>query len=40
MHFVVIVKLAGKLWSYEQQHTPFDVVAWHGKYADIATSIL
>ncbi|KAK9422698.1 putative Homogentisate 1,2-dioxygenase [Seiridium unicorne] len=26
----VVVKLAGKLWSYNQQHTPFDVVAWHG----------
>ncbi|KAI1850073.1 hypothetical protein JX266_004452 [Neoarthrinium moseri] len=26
----VVVKLAGKLWSYKQQHTPFDVVAWHG----------
>ncbi|KAI0132526.1 homogentisate 1,2-dioxygenase [Xylariales sp. AK1849] len=26
----VVVKVAGKLWSYKQQHTPFDVVAWHG----------
>ncbi|KAK6202122.1 hypothetical protein LQW54_008991 [Pestalotiopsis sp. IQ-011] len=26
----VVVKLGGKLWSHKQQHTPFDVVAWHG----------
>lgn len=30
---LVVVKLGGKLWSHKQQHTPFDVVAWHGKYA-------
>ena len=29
----ITVKLAGKLSSYTQSHTPFDVVAWHGKYA-------
>ncbi|KAH9883325.1 homogentisate 1,2-dioxygenase [Xylariomycetidae sp. FL2044] len=28
----VIVKIAGKLWSAKQNHTPFDVVAWHGNY--------
>lgn len=27
------VKLAGKLYDYMQPHTPFDVVAWHGRYA-------
>ncbi|KAK0723656.1 Homogentisate 1,2-dioxygenase [Apiosordaria backusii] len=31
--FRVTIKLAGKLFSYTQPHTPFDVVAWHGKYA-------
>lgn len=29
----ITIKLAGKLLSYTQAHTPFDVVAWHGKYA-------
>jgi len=29
----VTIKLAGKLFAYTQGHTPFDVVAWHGKYA-------
>jgi len=27
------VKMSGKRHSYYQAHTPFDVVAWHGKYA-------
>ncbi|CCF42448.1 hypothetical protein CH063_12443 [Colletotrichum higginsianum] len=27
----IIYKLAGKLWSCKQNHTPFDVVAWDGK---------
>jgi homogentisate 1,2-dioxygenase len=27
----VVHKLTGELYSYEQNHTPFDVVAWHGK---------
>ncbi|ORY63172.1 homogentisate 1,2-dioxygenase [Pseudomassariella vexata] len=26
----IVVKLAGKLWYSKQNHTPFDVVAWHG----------
>ncbi|KJZ75868.1 hypothetical protein HIM_04692 [Hirsutella minnesotensis 3608] len=26
----ITCKLAGSLHSYEQNHTPFDVVAWHG----------
>lgn len=30
-HHEVVYKVAGKLWSYKQDHTPFDVVAWHGK---------
>ena len=29
----ITVKLAGRLQSYHQKNTPFDVVAWHGKYA-------
>lgn len=29
----VVVKLAGQYFCYEQNHTPFDVVAWHGNYA-------
>ncbi|RFU34184.1 hypothetical protein B7463_g2152, partial [Scytalidium lignicola] len=28
----VILKLAGELYHYEQNHTPFDVVGWHGNY--------
>ena len=30
--FPVIYKLTGDLFSYKQNHTPFDVVAWHGSY--------
>jgi homogentisate 1,2-dioxygenase len=29
----VVLKLAGELYHYKQNHTPFDVVAWHGNYA-------
>ena len=29
----VVVKLMGQLFVYEQDHTPYDVVAWHGNYA-------
>lgn len=29
----VVYKLAGQLYICEQDHTPFDVVAWHGNYA-------
>ncbi|KAJ9634404.1 hypothetical protein H2204_006229 [Knufia peltigerae] len=32
MTWEVIVKVVGKLYSYEQPHTPFDVVGWHGNY--------
>lgn len=31
--WTIVVKLVGQLFSYEQNHTPFDVVAWHGTYA-------
>jgi homogentisate 1,2-dioxygenase len=30
--WTVVVKLVGQLFTYEQSHTPFDVVAWHGNY--------
>ncbi|KAK3331171.1 Homogentisate 1,2-dioxygenase [Apodospora peruviana] len=33
MEWEITIKLAGKLSSYNQPHTPFDVVAWHGRYA-------
>ncbi|RDW80198.1 homogentisate 1,2-dioxygenase [Coleophoma cylindrospora] len=29
----IVYKLAGKLYQCQQDHTPFDVVAWHGNYA-------
>ncbi|THH31143.1 hypothetical protein EUX98_g3027 [Antrodiella citrinella] len=28
----VITKIGGTLFDYRQNHTPFDVVAWHGNY--------
>ncbi|KAI6080631.1 putative homogentisate 1,2-dioxygenase [Hypoxylon rubiginosum] len=28
----IIIKLGGELYCYEQSHTPFDVVSWHGNY--------
>ncbi|KII95684.1 hypothetical protein PLICRDRAFT_96456 [Plicaturopsis crispa FD-325 SS-3] len=28
----IVYKLAGQLYSCHQNHTPFDVVAWHGNY--------
>ncbi|KIW19658.1 homogentisate 1,2-dioxygenase [Exophiala spinifera] len=28
----VVCKLTGDLFSYKQNHTPFDVVGWHGSY--------
>lgn len=30
--WTIICKLGGQLFEYEQDHTPFDVVAWHGNY--------
>ena len=30
--WTVVCKMAGKLFSSKQRHTPFDVVAWHGTY--------
>ncbi|EKM57785.1 uncharacterized protein PHACADRAFT_206661 [Phanerochaete carnosa HHB-10118-sp] len=29
----IIYKLGGQLFTCKQDHTPFDVVAWHGNYA-------
>jgi len=31
--WTITVKLAGRLYAYTQPHTPFDVVAWHGRCA-------
>jgi homogentisate 1,2-dioxygenase len=30
--WTITCKLAGRLFEYDQEHTPFDVVAWHGNY--------
>lgn len=29
----VVAKFDHRFWSYEQNHSPLDVVAWHGNYA-------
>ncbi|KAH9897588.1 putative homogentisate 1,2-dioxygenase [Xylariomycetidae sp. FL2044] len=29
----VVYKLTGEMFAHTQNHTPFDVVAWHGNYA-------
>jgi homogentisate 1,2-dioxygenase len=31
--YEVVAKFAGNLWAAEFDHSPFDVVAWHGNYA-------
>ncbi len=31
--FVITTKYAGKLFDVTREHSPFDVVAWHGNYA-------
>lgn len=31
-NFELIAKFQGHLWSAQIQHSPFDVVAWHGNY--------
>jgi homogentisate 1,2-dioxygenase len=31
--FTVVQKYTGQLFSYTRNHSPFDVVAWHGNYA-------
>ena len=31
--FRVVMKFQGRLWSAEIDHSPLDVVAWHGNYA-------
>ncbi|KAH8925787.1 homogentisate 1,2-dioxygenase [Atractiella rhizophila] len=30
--YEIIYKLLGQLWKCSQEHSPFDVVAWHGNY--------
>jgi homogentisate 1,2-dioxygenase len=32
-HYEVINKFQGSLWSAEYDHSPLDVVGWHGNYA-------
>lgn len=32
-HWRILTKLAGRFYQYTQAHTPFDVVAWHGRYS-------
>ncbi len=32
-HFELVHKFAGNLWSAKIDHSPLDVVAWHGNYA-------
>ena len=32
-HYEVVTKFQGKLWSAEYDHSPLDIVAWHGNYA-------
>ncbi len=29
----LVAKFGGNLWSAQMEHSPFDVVAWHGNYA-------
>ena len=31
--FELVAKFLGRLWSAEMDHSPLDVVAWHGNYA-------
>jgi len=31
--FELVAKFGGQLWSAEMDHSPLDVVAWHGNYA-------
>jgi len=32
-HCEIVAKFGGNLWSCEMDHSPLDVVAWHGNYA-------
>jgi homogentisate 1,2-dioxygenase len=32
LEYIIITKFDGKLFKAKQNHTPFDVVAWHGTY--------
>ncbi|KAJ3330994.1 hypothetical protein HDU76_004348 [Blyttiomyces sp. JEL0837] len=31
--FTIVTKYQGNLFSLQQEHSPFDIVAWHGNYA-------
>ena len=37
--FRVVAKLGGRLWEHDQDHSPFDVAAWHGDYTPMAYDI-
>lgn len=30
--YTIVAKFSGELFSYQLEHSPFDVVAWHGNY--------
>ena len=32
-NYQIVSKFGGKLWTFEQDFSPFDVVGWHGNYA-------
>jgi len=31
--YTIVAKQGGELWETQQDHSPYDVVAWHGSYA-------
>ena len=32
IHFTLVQKFLGKIFEADMDHSPFDVVAWHGNY--------
>lgn len=38
--FEVVHKLGGRLWSATQEHSPFDVVAWHGVHVPVTYDLM
>jgi homogentisate 1,2-dioxygenase len=39
-NFTLLAKFQGQLWAAEIQHSPLDVVAWHGNYAPYKYNLL
>ncbi|GAA5876406.1 hypothetical protein JCM16303_003520 [Sporobolomyces ruberrimus] len=37
--WLIVYKLLGTLWACSQEHSPFDVVAWHGNYVPYKYSL-